>query len=118
MMTTFTHQNPTPSADCLQTANDSPSNKPVETSKVVDATQIVKAIEKGRLQVRRRDQRYEVLLGPDVVMSFPDQPLVYMTHRNEVRVVAKHRLPVLIQAKSPRDADVIARTLRHRFFAC
>lgn len=117
MMTTFTNRNSTLPADCLQPANNSPSKMLVETSRV-DSTQMIKAIERGMLQVRRSSERYEVLVGPDVVMSFPDQPCVLMTGRNEVRVLAKHRLPVVIQAKTTRDADLIARTLRHRFFAC
>lgn len=117
MLTTFNNQNSPLPAGCLPAADNSPSKIPVETS-TVDSTQIVKAIERGVLHVRRSSERYEVLVGPDVVMSFPDQPCVFMTGRNEVRVLANHRLPVVIQAKSTRDADLIARTLRHRFFAC
>lgn len=116
-MTTFANQKSTVSVNRLQMASDSPSKVPVETSKV-DSTQIVRAIERGILEVRRRAERYEVLVGPDAVMSFPDRPYVCLTGRNEVKVLANHRSPVIIQAKSTRDADLIARTLRHRFFAC
>lgn len=116
MMTTFANHKFTPSTN-HQTVSESPSKTPVEPTNV-DSTQIVTAIERGMLQVRRSSERYEVLVGPDVVMSFPDQPCVFTTGRNEVRVLTTQRSPVVIQAKSTRDADLIARTLRHSFFAC
>lgn len=117
MTTTFASQTSTPSADRHNTANDYPPSRPVEAPKL-DATQIIHAIERGVLQVRRNHDRYEVLVGPDVVMSFSERPCVCMPRRNEVRVLSNHRSPVIIEANSTRDADLIARTLRHRIVGC